>query len=345
MAEAARQVGEPDAAPRRRRSVPEVWINGVLGVLLLAWPLAAVAFGEPWYASLAAKATILALAGVGLNLALGFGGMVSLGHGAFFGIGGYVAAVAANAALTAEPALGWPIALPGTDQMPPVWLAAVLIAALIALPIGLISLRTDGVYFIMITLAFAQMIYYAAISWPGYGGEDGLPIYLRNGFPGLDTNDPLAFALLCQAVLAAALLICWAVRRSRFGLALACARMNPGRLASLGIAPMPVKLVAFVISGAITALAGALYADLNGYVSPSMLSWQTSGEILVFVILGGTGRLFGPVAGAILFLVLETLIGGWTEHWKIGLGLAILAVVLYARGGVIGLFAGPARHG
>ncbi len=345
MAEAARQVGEPDAAPRRRRSVPEVWINGVLGVLLLAWPLAAVAFGEPWYASLAAKATILALAGVGLNLALGFGGMVSLGHGAFFGIGGYVAAVAANAALTAEPALGWPIALPGTDQMPPVWLAAVLIAALIALPIGLISLRTDGVYFIMITLAFAQMIYYAAISWPGYGGEDGLPIYLRNGFPGLDTNDPLAFALLCQAVLAAALLICWAVRRSRFGLALACARMNPGRLAALGIAPMPVKLVAFVISGAITALAGALYADLNGYVSPSMLSWQTSGEILVFVILGGTGRLFGPVAGAILFLVLETLIGGWTEHWKIGLGLAILAVVLYARGGVIGLFAGPARHG
>ncbi len=320
----------------------ERWVNAALALGLLAWPWAAVALGEPWYASLAAKAAILALAGVGLNLALGYGGMVSLGHGAFFGLGGYVAAISAEAALFGNPGL---LGLPGTDLMPIVWAGALLVAGLAALAIGAVSLRTDGVYFIMITLAFAQMIYYGAISWPAYGGEDGMPITLRTTFPGLESADPLTFAWIAMGALGAALALSWALMRARFGLALATARMNPGRLAALGIAPYPVKLAAFVLSGAITGLAGALYADLNGYVSPTMLAWSTSGEILIFVVLGGTGRLFGPVAGAVLFLLLETLLGGWTEHWKLGLGLALLAVVLFARGGLIGLVAGPARHG
>ncbi|GMG81148.1 branched-chain amino acid ABC transporter permease [Paralimibaculum aggregatum] len=336
MAEAAAEI----AAPARRR-LPEWAVNAAIAAALLAWPLLADAAGEPWWAGLAAKAAILALAGVGLNLALGYGGMVSLGHAAFFGIGGYVAAISADAAFSGAGVLG----LPGSDRMLPIWLAAMALSALVALGIGAISLRTEGVYFIMITLAFAQMIYYLAISWPAYGGEDGMPIYLRNGFPGMDTNAPLDFALVCLGALAAALLLSWRLTEARFGRALICARMNPLRLATLGMEPFPVKLAAFVISAAITGLAGALYADLNGYVSPAMLGWHTSGEIIVFVILGGTGRLFGPVAGAVLYVWLETLLGGVTVHWQMGLGLVLLGVVLFGRGGLIGLLCGARRHG
>ena len=178
--------------------------------------------GEPFYVTLATRMAILALAAVGLNLALGFGGLVSFGHAAFFGIGGYAAGILASHASSAEPLLG----LPGSDQMPVIWLVAVLACALVALPIGAISLRTSGVYFIMITLAFAQMIYYFAISWPAYGGEDGLSITMRNGFPGLNTADPLSFFLVCYAVLMAALALMWRIRDSRFGAALQAARQN-----------------------------------------------------------------------------------------------------------------------
>lgn len=171
-----------------------------------------------------------------------------------------------------------------------------------------------------------------------------MPIYLRNGFPGIDTGDPLSFFALCYGALLLAILISWRLSVSRFGAALACARMNPARLATVGIEPFPVKLTAFVISAAITGLAGALFADLNGFVSPSMLGWHTSGEIIVFVLLGGVGRLCGPVAGAVAYVLLEFFLGDLTEHWRLGLGLALLGVVLYARGGLIGILTG-ARHG
>jgi branched-chain amino acid transport system permease protein len=329
----------------RRRASREGWLNAALAALLLAAPLLAVALDEPYYANLASRVAILALAGVGLNLALGYGGMVSFGHAAFFGIGGYAAGIAAQAAFTAEPVLAWPLALPGSDLMPLIWLAAILSAGLAAAAIGVVCLRTSGVYFIMITLAFAQMIYYFAVSWPAYGGEDGMSINVRNRFPGLDTYDPLSFFLICYALLLAALWLTARLIASRFGAALMCVRMNPGRLATVGIEPFPVKLAAFIISGAITALAGALYADLNGYVSPSMLGWHTSGEIMVFCILGGVGRLFGPVAGAALYVLMEHVLGGLTQHWQLPLGLVILAVVLFARGGLVGILAGGARHG
>jgi branched-chain amino acid transport system permease protein len=239
----------------------------------------------------------------------------------------------------------WPVTIAGSDQMPPIWLAAMLVSGVVAAGIGAISLRTSGVYFIMITLAFAQMIYYFAISWPAYGGEDGLSIYVRNGLAGADTYDPLSFFLICGFCLMAALGLTAVLMRGRFGAALMCARMNPGRLATVGIEPYPVKLAAFVISAMITGLAGALYADLNGFVSPAMLGWHTSGEIMIFVILGGVGRLFGPVAGAALFVAMEHVFGGLTEHWQMGLGLILLGVVLFARGGLVGLVAGEARHG
>ena len=319
----------------------EGMVNLVLGLLLLALPFAAQMLGEPFYVTLATRMAILALAAAGLNLALGFGGLVSFGHAAFFGIGGYAAGILASHAFNAEPLLG----LPGTDQMPVIWLVAALACALVALPIGAISLRTSGVYFIMITLAFAQMVYYFAISWPAYGGQDGLSITMRNGFPGLNAANPISFFLVCYALLMAALALMWRIRDSRFGAALQAARQNETRVAAIGIRPYHVRLAAFVVSAVVTGVAGALFADLNRFVSPSMMSWQMSGELIVLVILGGTGRLFGPVAGAILYVLLEFALGGLTERWQLFLGFILLGVVLFARGGIVGLVAGKARHG
>ena len=319
-------------------------VNAVLTVLLLAAPLVAAALDEPFYVALASRVAILALAGVGLNLALGTGGMVSFGHAAFFGLGGYVVGIAALHAFEGSAFLAWPVEIGGSESMPVIWLAALAVSGVVALAIGAVSLRTSGVYFIMITLAFAQMIYYFAVSLPTYGGEDGLSIYLRSTLPLIDSGDPLSFFLVCYALLLLALFLAQRLVDSRFGAALQCARMNPKRLATLGIAPYPVKLTAFTLSAMATGLAGALFAELNGFVSPAMLSWQRSGEIIVFVILGGVGRLFGPLAGAALFILLEAFVGGWTDRWQLVLGLVLLAVVLFARGGVIGLLAGKARH-
>ncbi|WP_299394382.1 branched-chain amino acid ABC transporter permease [Pelagibius sp.] len=322
----------------------ETLVNAVLAGLLLAAPLVATLLDEPFYVSLASRVAILALAGVGLNLALGYGGMVSFGHAAFFGLGGYVAGIAAFHAFEGSAFLSWPVTIGGSDQLLVVWLVAALVTALAALAIGAISLRTSGVYFIMITLAFAQMIYYLAISIPAYGGEDGLAIYLRNQLPLADSSDPLVFFFLCYGLLLLALFLSARIVAAPFGMALQCARMNEVRLATSGIAPYPIKLTAFVISAVITGIAGALFADLNGFVGPSMLSWHRSGEIMIFVILGGVGRLFGPLAGAALFILLESFIGGFTDRWQLLLGAVLLGVVLFARGGVMGLLAGRARH-
>jgi branched-chain amino acid transport system permease protein len=224
--------------------------------------------------------------------------------------------------------------------MPVIWLVAVLVSAFAALGIGALSLRTSGVYFIMITLAFGQMFYYFAISWPAYGGEDGLSIYVRNSFPGLNTLEPIQFFGLCFVILALVLWFADRLARSPFGLALTAARQNAERVETVGLTPYRLRLVAFTISGAITGLAGALFADLNRFVSPTMFSWQMSGEIMIFIILGGVGRLFGPVAGAALFFLLEHLLSGITDFWLIYVGALLLMVVLFVRGGLIGTLAG-----
>ncbi len=317
-------------------------VNALLLLLLLAIPLAATAGDEPFYVTLATRMAILALGAVGLNFALGLGGLVSFGHAAFFGIGGYAAGILATHAFNMEPvAFGWT----GSKSMPVIWLVALAASGIAALAIGAISLRTSGVYFIMITLAFAQMIYYFAISWPAYGGEDGLSIYVRNGFPGLNTLNGLHFFFVCYALLLVALVLFAVFRDARFGAALQAARQNEARLATVGIAPYRIRLAAFVISGMITGVAGALFADLNRFVSPSMLSWHMSGELIVLIILGGVGRLCGPIAGAMLYVVLEFFLGGVTERWQFFLGLILLGVVLFARGGIVGLAAGKVRHG
>ena len=318
----------------------ENYINAGLTFLLVLVPFWAWSTGQVYILTLCTKVAILALAGVGLNIALGLGGLVSFGHAAFFGIGGYAMGILASHAQVFDPIMEWPILINGTKSMPVIWIVAMVASALAALLIGALSLRTSGVYFIMITLAFAQMLYYFTIGWPAYGGEDGLSIYIRNSFPGLNTLVPVQFMILSYVVLGLALWFSARLARSSFGLALTAARQNADRVETVGIAPYRLRLVAFVISGAMTGLAGAMFADLNRFISPTMFSWHMSGEIMIFVILGGVGRLFGPVAGAALFILLEHLLGGVSDYWKIFLGALLLAVVLFARGGLIGTLAG-----
>lgn len=318
----------------------ETQINILALAILAVVPLWAMVQDAPFIITLATRAAIFALAGVGLNLALGVGGLVSLGHAAFFGIGGYAMGILASHAQVYEPLMSWPMTIDGTKSMPIIWLVAMFSSAVAAFFIGILSLRTSGVYFIMITLAFGQMIYYFAISWPAYGGEDGLSIYLRNGFPGVNTLVPIQFFGLCYALLCSVLLLMNALQKSAFGLALSAARQNEVRVLSVGLNPMRLRLVAFVISGAVTGLAGALFADLNRFVSPTMLSWQMSGEIMVFIIIGGVGRLVGPVIGAMVFILLEHTLGGLSEYWHVYLGALLLGIVLFAKGGVIGALVG-----
>ncbi|KZZ23082.1 ABC transporter permease, partial [Sulfitobacter sp. HI0082] len=251
----------------------EKLVNLFLFLLLPVTALAAFALDEPFIITLATKAAILALAGVGLNIALGLGGLVSFGHAAFFGIGGYVMGILAAHAQSYTPIMESPFLIEGTKSMPVIWLVAIVVSGLAALLIGALSLRTSGVYFIMVTLAFGQMLFYFSISWPAYGGEDGLSIYVRNGFPGLNTLDPLTFFAIAFAVLALVLLFAGRLARAPFGLALSAARQNAERVEAVGLAPFRLRLVAFVISGAVTGLAGALFADLNRFVSPTMFSW------------------------------------------------------------------------
>ncbi|MEX0369002.1 MAG: branched-chain amino acid ABC transporter permease [Tateyamaria sp.] len=321
-------------------------LNAAIFLALPATALAALALDEPFVITLATRAAILALAAVGLNLALGLGGLVSLGHAVFFGLGGYAMGILASHAQSYAPLDLGLVTIDGTKSMPVIWLTAILVSALAALVIGLLALRTTGVYFIMITLAFGQMFYYFTISWPAYGGEDGLSIYVRNSFPGLNTLDPLQFFALVFAVLAVVLWGMGRIERAPFGLALTAARQSALRVETVGLHPFRVRLVAFVISGAVTGLAGALFADLNRFVSPTMFSWQMSGEFIVFIVLGGIGRLYGPVVGACLFVLLEHMLSGVSDFWLIYLGAALLFVVLFARGGVIGAIVGGGRpHG
>lgn len=336
-------------------------INALLVAIVAGIVLYAEVEDEPFLITLATRIVILAIAAAGLNLALGYGGLVSFGHAAFFGIGGYAAGILASHAQDYTPLMESPILIEGTNQMLAIWPVALIASALVALVIGALSLRTSGVYFIMITLAFAQMIFFFSISWPTYGGEDGLSIYTRNAFPGTDPYATLDFFLVAAGVLAFVLFAIWRIVGARFGLALQAARQNAVRVSATGIKPYGVRLTAFVISAMITGWAGALYVDLNKFVSPAMMSWQMSGEIMVIVILGGVGRLFGPLAGALVFIFMEHWLGtelktliptegaGWEfvqgllEHWQILLGLLLLTVVLFARGGIIGMLAGGAR--
>ena len=326
--------------------IKERYLNIFILALFVLIPAYALAVDEPFTITLMTRAAIFALAALGLNIALGYGGLVSFGHAVFFGLGGYAMGILAYHAQNYTPFMEWPFLIDGTKSMPVIWLVAVVISALAAFLIGVLSLRTSGVYFIMITLAFGQMFFFFSISWSEYGGEDGLSIYVRNGFPGLNTLDPIQFYAICFVILCVGLFFVHRLAQSPFGLALNAARQTPQRVVTVGLDPTRIKLIAFVISGAITGLAGALFADLNRFVSPSMFSWQLSGEIIIFIIIGGVGRLFGPVIGALVFVGLEHFLGGLSEFWHIYLGLLLLSIVLFGKGGVIGILAGrEVKHG
>ncbi len=318
-------------------------VAGLAG--LLAFPLIADMLGDPFLIVLATRIVIYAIAVAGLDLIIGFGGMVSFGHAAFFGLGAYAVGILAHHALddTALPFLpfAWTGTLDGLVQFP---LAMVVAAALAAL-VGALSLRTSGVFFIMITLAFAQMLFLFFVSLPTYNGEDGLNIWERSRFPLLDLYDDYHLYYLAAGLLVA---VIWLLRRivnSRFGMVLRAGKQNESRLVTLGVPVNRYRLAAFVIAGATAGLSGALAANLLEFVGPGMMHWTRSGEFMVMVILGGMGSIYGALAGAVVLLGLEEMLTGFTEHWALFLGPILVLVVLFARAGVFGLLAGKDPKG
>jgi len=308
--------------------------------LLVALPALAGMADEPYLVTLFSRILIYALAAVSLDLMLGFGGMVSLGHAAFFGIGAYVVVILSAHAVEGTALLTWPLQLDGHQSALVVWPIAVLLAAAAAAVIGALSLRTSGMHFIMITLAFAQMLYYFFVSLEAYGGDDGLSLLSRNTAPGIDLGDERQFYYLCLAALAAFLFFSWRLVHSRFGMVIRGCMENEPRMKSLGFATFRYRLVCFVIAGAGAGLAGALIANQTEYVSPGLMHWTRSGEILVMVLLGGMGTLFGPVLGAATLLLVEELLSIYTEHWMVYLGPFLILVVLFAKRGIYGVLAG-----
>ncbi len=290
--------------------------------------------GERYLWTVLTKIAIYGLAASGLNLVLGMGGLVSFGHAAFFGLGAYVVGILSLHAFDEAPLLG----LFASNAALVAWPLAVVGSALAGLLIGLVTLRTGGAYFIMITLAFAQMLYFGFVSAERYGGEDGLSLWWgRNELLGLSLDDRRAFFIAVWLILGAWSLLKLRLMAAPFGRALAASRMNPERLAALGVDVFRLRLAAFVLSAAVTGLAGALLANLTSFVSPASLAWPVSGELIVMCVLGGLGTIAGPILGAAALILLEETLVSFTEHWQLFVGLVLLAIVLASRRGVSGL--------
>lgn len=293
------------------------WWAPLAVVALAMVPSAASAFGQEYYVGLATRILIFGIAATSLNLIVGYGGMVSFGHAAFFGGGAYGAAALMSHGIPSA-WLAWPLAM--------------AIAAALAAAIGGASLRTRGLYFIMITLAFAQMVFYLAISLKALGGDDGLAL------PGRALGD----AALYYVVLVLAVAVLHAMRRlvdSRFGRALQGIRENESRMEAIGFPVRRLKLAAFVIAGAVAGLAGAMIATLNGRAGPGLLDWPQSGSLLVMIILGGVGHRFGGFVGAAVLLAMEEFLSPYWSHWQLVLGVLLLVVVLRAPRGLAGMLA------
>jgi branched-chain amino acid transport system permease protein len=290
----------------------------------IAVPWVLQALGADYYLGIASRIVIFSIAATSLNLLLGYAGMVSLGHAAFVGLGAYASGV-----LLAEGVQAWPVHL----------LATVLTAGIAAAVIGAISLRTRGVYFIMITLAFAQMLFYLANSIKGYGGDEGLTVRTRIRIGGdVDLRDPRVLYFVALAVLGLSLWLLARFGQSRFGRGVQALRDDEVRAEALGLPVFACKLVIFIVAGVLAGIAGALSVNLQGYVSPNALHWTQSGTLLVMVILGGAGSLWGGVAGAAVLLLLQEIVAAHTEYWAFWIGWFLLAVVLFARRGLAGLF-------
>lgn len=291
--------------------------------LLLVFPLVAPALDLEFYVSFVRRVLIFALAATSLNFILGYGGMVALGHAAFFGAGAYVVAI---------------FSVQGVSEALIVWPAAMVVTGVLAFLIGVISLRTRGVYFIMITLAFAQMVFYLFISLRQYGGEDGINLKGPTLLPGLNLADDKTFYYVVLVLVVAAL---WGLNRviqARFGQALQGIRENESRMEALGYPVFRIKLLAFVIAGAMAGLAGALLAQHNQFVSPSLMHWTASANLIIMIIVGGMGLRYGGLVGAAVLLWLEEVLRLYTEYWHLPLGILLLAIVLFAPRGLAGVW-------
>ena len=302
---------------------------GVLA-LLAAAPLVFGALDQPFLMDLTNRLVIIAIAAVSLNLILGYGGMVSFGHAAFLGIGAYC------------------VGIPAYYDIYDGWvhlLLALTVGGAFALVTGAMSLRTKGVHFIMITMAFSQMIFFLFVSLEEYGADDGLIIYERSSVPFLDLHDDTSFFYLCLVSLLAALFVTHRIVHSRFGMVLQGTRTNDRRMQAMGYPSFRYRLVAYVIAGAMCAYAGALLGNFTEFISPEMMDWTRSGELIFMVVLGGTGRLYGPVFGVAIFIILEEYLEvvmdavweGSGVYWHFVFGLLLVLVVLFVRGGISGL--------
>jgi branched-chain amino acid transport system permease protein len=304
-------------------------VTALVAAGLLLLPLYSQLTGNIFVLTLFTRIVIFALAAASLNLIMGYGGMMSFGHAAYLGIGGYAVGILAHEGIGSG-FIQWPV--------------AILVSALFALAVGALSLRTRGVYFIMITLAFAQMAYYVASGLARYGGDDGLTIYKRSDFGGLlDLSGRVQFYYLCLACLFGGVYLIWRMVNSRFGMVVQGLRSNEARMQAIGFPANRYRLVCFVISGMMCGLAGALLANNTDFVSPASMYWTRSGDLMVMVILGGMGSLFGPVIGAIAYLLLEEFLSQITEYWAVILGPMLLLIVLFGRGGIMGMLGRPRR--
>lgn len=305
---------------------------GLLFVVLALVPVAAAQLNQPFYVTLTTRILIFALAAVSLNLVLGFGGLVSFGHAMYMGVGAYAVGMLAHHGITS----GW------------VHLAAALAAGtVLALAVGAICLRTSGMAFIMITLAFAQMLFFLAVSLKDYGGDDGLPLQARSHFGLFTLNQPAVLYYVSLAALVIVLVLFHRLLNARFGLVLRGCKSNPRRMAALGFPTLRYQLSAYVISALGCVIAGVLLANLTRFVAPSYMAWTVSGELIVMTVLGGLSTLVGPVFGAAALLMLEELIPAlnvglpWLDkllkqHWLALIGLFIVAVVLVLKQGLYG---------
>lgn len=316
------------------------WVILLIALLLALLPVGAQLNDSPYIINVVTRFLIYAIGAVSLDLILGYGAMVSFGHAMFFGVGGYVVAIIAFHYLEAGPLLGWD----GTTQALIVWPIALIVCGLLGAIVGFFALRTKGVQFIMITLAFAQLIYFLLVSLQIYGGDDGLFMNERSVLPLIDIENRTSFYYLCLVLLIVWVFICRLIINSKFGLVLQAVRQSERRVVNLGALPKSYKLLAFVWSAVGMGLSGILWANYAGLVTPDMASWMKSGEFMAMVVLGGVGTLYGAIGGAAVFLGLEQLLSTWTEHWMIVMGPILVIVALVGRKGLFGRFFGG-RYG
>jgi branched-chain amino acid transport system permease protein len=313
----------------RSHALPPATLPAGIFLILAFLPLLAPLAGGSYLVSLGSRVMIFAIAAVSLDVLVGYGALISFGHAAFVGLGAYAVGILSVYGIT--DAL---VSLP----------AALATSAAYAFLTGLVCLRTKGVYFIMITLAFGQMAFFTASSLAPFGGDDGLTIAARNTVAGfaLMRNEG-AFYYVVLFCLLATYLFCRALVGSRFGRVVRGAKENPVRVATLGFDVYRFQLATYVIAGALAGLAGFLLANATEFVSPAYMSWQRSGELIVMVLLGGLGTLDGAIIGAAAYLLTEEWLSGVTEHWKVIFGPVLVLIVLFARGGLLGLANGLMR--